>query len=157
MSLRRPRRDGRGVSRVDLEGTGQGFLTVRSVERSVFRLRLDSVKSLIHDWSVPNAYRKRGNCASSRPPSPTDYFITRNLPTTDDPEKVVSSSPRCPDNIGPYARPSRELEESRRTLMQRIGSRTTWNKLVDEIRKRCGGDFDITLMQHRDPRTMSWK
>jgi hypothetical protein len=102
--------------------------------------RLDFVKYLIPDWLVRNAVMWGDeNIPSARAPSPTDYFITNDLPTTTAGRSHVHPLRAVQTVFGPYI--NRDQGESQKALLHLIKSSPLWGTLVCTLRARCGPDF----------------
>jgi hypothetical protein len=102
--------------------------------------RLDFVKYIIPDWLVSRAvWYQDQNITSARAPSPTDYFVTNDLPTTTARHSNVHPLRAVQTLRGPYI--NRDQGESQKALIHLISDSPLWTTLVCTLRARCGPDF----------------
>jgi hypothetical protein len=102
--------------------------------------RLDFVKYLIPDWLVDRAVAYAGhNIPSGRAPSPTDYFVTNDLPTTTARHSNVHPLRAVQTVFGPYI--NRDQGESQKALIHLISDSPLWTTLVHTLRAQCCPDF----------------
>jgi hypothetical protein len=111
--------------------------------------RLDFVKYLIPDWLVRGGVTYEGQeIPSGRAPSPTDYFVTNDLPTTTARHSNVHPLRAVQTVFGPYI--NRDQGESQKALIHLISDSPLWTTLVRTLRARCGPDFQTAPPEELD-------
>jgi hypothetical protein len=117
-------------------------------------LRLDFVKYLFPDWAASVAVKWSDQVVTSaRIPSPTDYFVSHDLPTTTMRRSRVHPLAAVQTSFGPYAK---DNVTQAAPLLHLIRRSPLWMALVTTLRARCGNNFRLSLLDkvdHVDPAT----